>query len=75
MQKLKALFAASATFMTAALFSSAHAAIAALDVAPIQTDVETTVSNITPAVLSILAVVMGVVIGVKLVKKLIGAGS
>lgn len=56
-------------------FGSAHAAITALDMAPIQTDVEATITNITPAVLAVLAVVLGVTIGIKLVKKLIGSGT
>ncbi len=56
-------------------FGAVQAAITALDMAPIQTDVEATITNITPAVLAVLAVVLGVTIGIKLVKKLIGSGT
>ena len=59
----------------AAVSQSSFAAISAADVAPIQTDLSTTVSNVTPAVIAILAIVMGVTIGVKLVKRLIGSGT
>ena len=71
MKKLGALLVA-----VSAMFSQASfAAITALDMAPIQTDVEATITNITPAVLAVLAVVLGVTIGIKLVKKLIGSGT
>lgn len=72
LNKLNAVLASFAMF---AFGTVSHAAIIAADVAPIQTDISTTITNITPAVLAILALVMGVKIGVKLVKSLIGAGS
>ena len=74
--KLKSMFlTAFAALGFMAFSASSQAAILALDIAPIETDVQATVTNVTPAVISIMAVVLGVTIGIKLVKKLITSGA
>jgi len=61
--------------MLAMVGFNAQAAITALDVAPIETDITATITNVTPVVLSIMALVIGLVIGVKLVKKLVSSAA
>lgn len=54
---------------------TAMAAITATDVQPIADDIELSVTNISPVVIGVLAVVLGVTVGIGLLKKLVKKAS
>jgi hypothetical protein len=68
-------FLATGAALALGFASSTMAAITATDVQPIADDIELSVTNISPVVIGVLAVVLGVTVGIGLLKKLVKKAS